>query len=259
MVHACVVPGCSNRSDRETSLSYFHLPLKDKGLLKTWIYKIGRKNLPLNSNSRICSEHFVNASGRRLRKDEYPSTNVPKAITTPVRKRKSPVKRNSFLCPTDEPEDSDSDDPATADVGVETTEHFDDYYQLKEEIVQLNSKMFFRISHIADDNKKVQFYTGFTSYNTLLVCYNFLGPAVNSLNYWGSGNKSSKKSPGGKSRCLPPLEEFFLVLVRLRLGLFEKDLAYCFGISVSTVCRICTTWINFLVEGVTFVAKSRSS
>ena len=38
----------------------------------------------------------------------------------------------------------------------------------------------------------------------------------------------------------------FLVLVRLRLGLFEKDLAYRFGISVSTVCRICTTWINFL-------------
>ena len=145
------------------------------------------------------------------------------------------MKRNSFLCPTDEPEDSDSDDPATADVGAE---RFDDYYQLKEEIVQLKSKMFFRISLIVDDNKKVQFYTGFTSYNTLLVCYNFLGPAVNSLNYWGSGNKSSKKSPGGKSRCLPPLEEFFLVLVHLQLGLFEKDLAYRFGISVSTVSHL---------------------
>ena len=38
----------------------------------------------------------------------------------------------------------------------------------------------------------------------------------------------------------------FLVLVRLRLGLFEKDLANHFGTSVSTVCRICITWINFL-------------
>ena len=42
------------------------------------------------------------------------------------------------------------------------------------------------------------------------------------------------------------MEEFFLVLVRLRLGTFEKDLADHFNISVSTVSRICLTWINFL-------------
>ena len=45
---------------------------------------------------------------------------------------------------------------------------------------------------------------------------------------------------------LTPLDEFFLVLVRLRLGLFERDLADRFGVSVSTVSRICITWINFL-------------
>ena len=50
----------------------------------------------------------------------------------------------------------------------------------------------------------------------------------------------------GRNRSLPPLEEFFLVLVRLRLGLFEKDLADRFGISTSSVSRICITWINFL-------------
>ena len=37
-----------------------------------------------------------------------------------------------------------------------------------------------------------------------------------------------------------------MVLVRLRLGLLEKDLAYRFGVSVSTVCHICITRINFL-------------
>ena len=37
-----------------------------------------------------------------------------------------------------------------------------------------------------------------------------------------------------------------MVLVRLRLGLFEKDLADRFGISTSSVSRICITWINFL-------------
>ena len=39
---------------------------------------------------------------------------------------------------------------------------------------------------------------------------------------------------------------FFLVLIRLRLGLMEQDLADRFEISQSTVSRIIITWINFL-------------
>ena len=50
----------------------------------------------------------------------------------------------------------------------------------------------------------------------------------------------------GRNRLLPPKEEFFMVLVRLRLGLFEKDLADRFSVSNSTVSRICRTWITFL-------------
>ena len=40
---------------------------------------------------------------------------------------------------------------------------------------------------------------------------------------------------GGRKRSPPPLEEFVLTMVRLRLGLFEQDLAYRFGVSQSTV------------------------
>ena len=42
------------------------------------------------------------------------------------------------------------------------------------------------------------------------------------------------------------MEEFFGVLVRLRLGLLEQDLADRFNLSTSTVSRIFSTWINFL-------------
>ena len=42
------------------------------------------------------------------------------------------------------------------------------------------------------------------------------------------------------------LEEFLLVLMRLKAGLFVQDLANRLGISTSLVYRICITWINLL-------------
>ena len=101
----------------------------------------------------------------------------------------------------------------------------------------------------------IQFYTGFTSYKLLKACFDFLGPAVENLNYWGQGKDvetnndtldGSDKSSKGRHRTLCPIDEFFLIMIRLRLGLLERDLAYRFGISQSTVSRILITWINFL-------------
>ena len=45
---------------------------------------------------------------------------------------------------------------------------------------------------------------------------------------------------------LPLLEQFFLTLVRLRQGHFERDLSNRFSISQSSVSRITVTWINLL-------------
>ena len=114
-----------------------------------------------------------------------------------------------------------------------------------------------RISSVEYDDKMIQFYTGFSSYKLLKACFHFLGPAVENLNYWGQGKDvetnndaldgSDKNSQSkGRHRTLCPIDEFFLVMIRLRLGLLEKDLAYRFGISQSTVSRILITWINFL-------------
>ena len=50
----------------------------------------------------------------------------------------------------------------------------------------------------------------------------------------------------GRPCKLPLLEQFFMTLVRLRLGLLELDLANRFGVSQSTVLRITLTWINLL-------------
>lgn len=50
----------------------------------------------------------------------------------------------------------------------------------------------------------------------------------------------------GRPCKLSLLEQFFMTLVRLHLGLLELDLANQFGVSQSTVSRITLTWINLL-------------
>ena len=173
---------------------------------------------------------------------------------TPVRKRKLPAKCNDAGSVV-ESEDSGccylpSQSHASRSVAVQTTENICSYSELQNEIAELKQKLVsstFRLSNIMQNDQKILFYTGFPNYYTLKACYDCLGPAVNSLHYWGSMQSTTEgKSSRGRSRSLPPIEEFFLVLVRLRLGLFERDLADRFGILVPTVSRICITWTNFL-------------
>lgn len=51
---------------------------------------------------------------------------------------------------------------------------------------------------------------------------------------------------GIAQRTLRPIDEFWLFLTRVRLGLFECDLAFRFNISISTVSDIVITWSNYL-------------
>ena len=266
MVHVCVVPGCSNRSDRETHLSYHCLPLKNRKLLKIWEHKIGRKNLPKTVHSRVCSEHFIKSKGRILMRDEVPTLKLPKLATAvlPPSKRKSPRKRPHRLegasgSPTCK-QSGESDAHATVDSDMNTDltgeEIMAENKSLRQTVCTLKQQLTvleqnlemsrFRLASIASDDQKVTFYTGFPSYKALMACFKFLGPGVHSLVYWGNTNTELHGKKMGRNQSLPPLEEFFLVLVRLRLGLFEKDLADRFGISTSSVSRICITWINFL-------------
>ena len=99
-------------------------------------------------------------------------------------------------------------------------------------------KAAFSLSSIHYDDKIVTFYTGFGTFSALMVCFNFLGPAVDKLNYWLSKSIEENKSNKGMKMTLYSLQEFF-VLVCLCL-------AYHLGVSQSTVSQIHLTWISFL-------------
>ena len=100
----------------------------------------------------------------------------------------------------------------------------------------------FRLENIAHSDSLVSFYTGFQTYDLLLTFYEFLGPSVTKLTYWGSKNESGKR----RKMKLGPLNQFFMTLMKLKLNLREKDLAHRFDVSVSVVSKYFITWVCFL-------------
>ena len=224
MVNFCAVPGCSNRSDRDVNVSYHRLPINKPSLLKQWIHKIGRENLPILDSTRVCSEHFVNSKGRKLRPDEYPTLKLPilptQVSVLPPRRQlvrhSLPEKRKR--CNEDEAEreviycDAETNTELT---WVELDEMENKLNEITKQVEEcrlecssLKEKQHLRLNNIKDDNEKLKFYTGFPTFTVLMICFNFLGKASSKLNYWGSTNAETKTAKGRK-RTLPPLEEFF--------------------------------------------------
>ena len=87
-----------------------------------------------------------------------------------------------------------------------------------------------------------------------MLIFNNLLQAAGKLNYW-NGKDSLKIKPyiddenqhkPGPKRKMRLIDEYFMVFMRLRLGLLERDLAERFRVSVSTVSRVLITWYNLL-------------
>ena len=95
---------------------------------------------------------------------------------------------------------------------------------------------YFRLEQVKHDDKLIWIY---------FVCHSldFLGPVVNELRYRG---EKAGQGLRHRVRILDPINQLFLTLVKLKLNLKVKDLAFRFGISPSVVSRYINTWICFL-------------
>lgn len=120
---------------------------------------------------------------------------------------------------------------------------------LEAENKDLNSKLSkvarktFSVEDVAGNDDLVKLYTGFTTYSVFLAFYEFLGPSVNELAYRGVSQRAQKRQ---RRRKIDSLNQLFLTLIKLRLNLRNKDLAFRFGICESLVSRYVTTWISYL-------------
>ena len=101
----------------------------------------------------------------------------------------------------------------------------------------------FGLERFSADDDSIKFYTGFPTYKHLKIFYEFVKPNAETMVYcYASGARPSRP----EIRSMQLIDEMFLFLVRLKLGLFEQDLAHRFQIHMSSVSRKVTTWANYL-------------
>lgn len=119
-----------------------------------------------------------------------------------------------------------------------------------EQYEQTIRDMEFCIENIEDTD--ICFYTGFPNRQVYDAVLTYLNPGKNGENLVYTRNESSPDANStplrkiGRPRKLTPRNQFFLFLCRVKVGLFERDLAYRFNISIGTVSNIVISWANFL-------------
>ena len=122
---------------------------------------------------------------------------------------------------------------------------------LREKLSSKPNRPTFLLDNFKENEKIFRFYTVLPNYGTFRALFNAFGNSVNKLNYYNSGTTSEEIKDANHNkrrpkRALCSEQEFFFVLVRLRLGLLEEDLATRVSVSVQHISRICITWFDFL-------------
>lgn len=101
----------------------------------------------------------------------------------------------------------------------------------------------FGLERFSNDNDTIRFYTGFISYEHIKLFHDIIKPTAERMTYcYATGERDGRP----QVRNMQVIDELFLFLVRLRLGLFEQDLAHRFRVHISTVSRKVATWCNYL-------------
>jgi len=156
-------------------------------------------------------------------------------LATVPAKRKSPRKlyaTSSEDNETSEEIESDTDEIINNE-SCSTELTMVDIKSMEEELEEMKQKLKGKMNHQNlhwTTLYALSFYTGFPSHSALMACFKFLGPAVNELIYW-----NSKLGEVKRKGSLVLIDEFFLFLVQLRLGLLEQDLADWVGLTCARI------------------------
>ena len=101
----------------------------------------------------------------------------------------------------------------------------------KQQLAQALEDKYLTEESLQSSDSKVKFFTGLPKYSVLKCVLDFVAGHVEE-----------------NQRSLPVFQQCLLVLMKLRLNLFNQDLAYRFGVSQSTISKIFSKWINIMCE-----------
>ncbi|KAM3603318.1 uncharacterized protein V6R79_020287 [Siganus canaliculatus] len=173
--------------------------------------------------------------------------------------------------PEDEPEKEEMDaklvlqchdyakrpDPSALDVACEKIQAQQRVIEeLQKRLSEVALKQTFGLRRFMASDDDIRFYTRFASYHHLEEFWKQIEPATKRMIHTRTQASISSTEMAldhtysdplcQQSRCLPLIDELFLFLMFLSLGLKEKDLGERFNIHQSTVSRTIKTWADFL-------------
>ena len=132
---------------------------------------------------------------------------------------------------------------------AEASKHIDHLEQLVDKLYVSR----FGLHRFSTDPKQLLFYTGFNSYSLVMNLFQLLKPSAEKMARWSQVQRiragysaQINTDLSFRSESLPLVDQFFMFLVKIRLGLFHQDLGCRFNVSQSTVSRIIITWANFM-------------
>ncbi|CAB3991527.1 THAP domain-containing 11, partial [Paramuricea clavata] len=244
-------------------LKWHRFPTKDEDRKRKWASLVakGRCEFVPTDNSRICSNHF--SDGKPTNKNPNPILYLtlddyrhPKKLNlreSPSKKRKVSSCSPQPSCSTIDEQEECSENPIPA-------------------IDNVNIAIAMQFAQITRESD-VRFFTGFESTKSFQEIFNFLVPRARLMKYWEGVKRSSgveREEPNqqridtiilsnvyaegsvlpinkpGPQRKTTLEQEFLLTVMRLRLGLLIKDLAFRFQISTTRVSQIWITWVKLL-------------
>ncbi|XP_005163658.2 uncharacterized protein isoform X3 [Danio rerio] len=140
----------------------------------------------------------------------------------------------------------------TADNGPDPVKELrEEVERLRRQVEEMSVSQTFCLGRFAASDDDIKFYTRFTTCSHLMAFWKLIEPASNNMIRVSRVRAATMKhedgmTDGALDRSLQPIDEFFLFMVHLSVGLTLRDLGHRFNIHESTVSQIITTWANFL-------------
>jgi len=136
---------------------------------------------------------------------------------------------------------------------AESTEEDEELQPLRQQRDNME-KCLLSIYSCKSDNNKFQFYTNLPNYEVFTALCKYLRGRALTYKYgfrkWKGIKhlemRGSLSVSDASNRMLTFEEEFFIVLVKLKTGRMNQDLAYSFGVSTGFISELMTTWLSFL-------------